>query len=127
MRVPVGGDLALIGSGAARAALRRRLPRERSRIAERRSAPTWRERSEETRLPVRGPALDRITAGMPGQTLRLAAFGRHDIDVGVAGVLGAEGEPLAVGREVRDGGLALEASESAGVPPSRPTTHILFA
>ena len=50
---------------------------------------------------------------MPGEAFRLAPLGRHDVDVGVAGVVAAEGNPLAVGREVRVGGLALEAGQAA--------------
>src|SRR5205814_868414 len=46
--------------------------------------------------------------------LGLAAFGRDHVDVGVAGVLAAEGDPLAVGGEVRVAGLTLEAGDAAG-------------
>jgi hypothetical protein len=56
---------------------------------------------------------------MPRQALRLAAVvrrgrrvGRHDVDVGVPAVLGAERDPLAVGRELRVLGFALEARET---------------
>src|SRR5262245_25379414 len=50
---------------------------------------------------------------MPGQTLRLAAFSRQDIDVSVTGVFSAERDPLPVGREVRVRGLALETGQAA--------------
>src|SRR5262249_42539112 len=54
-----------------------------------------------------------VGAWMPGQTLRLAAFSRHDIDVSVAGVFTAERDPLPVGREVRARSLALETGQAA--------------
>src|ERR1035437_7174802 len=52
---------------------------------------------------------------MPGQAFRLAAFGGRDVNIGVARILRAERQPLAVGRKMRIGGLALE----AGQPPCR--------
>jgi hypothetical protein len=50
---------------------------------------------------------------MPGQTLRLAALVGRDVDVCVAGVFGAERNPLPVGREVGIRCLALEACQAA--------------
>src|SRR5262249_37346661 len=73
--------------------------------------------SEEHGLAIGRPSLNRIGAGVPGQTLRLASFGGNDVDVGVAGVFGAEGDPLPVWREVRVRGLALEAGQSARQAP----------
>ena len=70
-------------------------------------------------LAVGRPSLDDVGAGVPRQALRLAAVvgrgcrvGRHDVHVGVAAVLGAEGDPLAVGGELRVLGFALEAREA---------------
>ena len=45
--------------------------------------------------------LSEVGAGVPGQALRHAAGDRHDVDVGVAVVLGAEGEPAPVRGETR--------------------------
>ena len=42
---------------------------------------------EHDRLAVGRPALHDVGAGMPGQALRLAALGGHDVDVDVAAVL----------------------------------------
>jgi hypothetical protein len=50
---------------------------------------------------------------MPGQALRLATLRGDDVDVGVAGVLAAERDPLAVGGEMRIRRLALEAGQAA--------------
>ena len=63
-------------------------------------------------LAVGRPALHDVAARMPRQPLRLAALGRHDVDVDVAAVLGAERDPLAVGRELRIGRRALEARDA---------------
>src|SRR4029078_1996654 len=52
--------------------------------------------------------------------LRRAPFGGDDVDVHVAGILAAEGDPGAVRREVRVGGQPLEARE----PPRRPAGAI---
>ncbi|OQB54797.1 MAG: hypothetical protein BWX98_02219 [Candidatus Aminicenantes bacterium ADurb.Bin147] len=58
---------------------------------------------EQDRLPVRSEALDDVRARVPGQPPGHAAGGRDDVDVGVAVVLGAEGDQSAVGRERRIG------------------------
>ena len=68
---------------------------------------------EEHRRAVGRPALDRVGAGMPRQALGIAAFGRHDIHVGVAGIFAAEGNRSAVRRKVRVRRLALKAREAA--------------
>ena len=51
--------------------------------------------------------------GGVGQPLRRAAFGRHDVDLGVAVVLRSEGELLAVGREARERSVAGTARQAA--------------
>ena len=53
--------------------------------------------SEQHGRAVDGEALDQIGARVPGEPLRLAAGGRHDEDVDVAVVLGAERDERAVG------------------------------
>src|SRR5260221_1580692 len=51
---------------------------------------------------------------MPRQTLRLAAISRHHIDVQIAGVFTAEGDPFSVRREVWIGSLSLKTGEATG-------------
>ncbi len=54
-------------------------------------------------LVVPAPARGEGTGGrVPGQLLRLAAGGRHDVDLLVAVVLPGEGDPLPVGGEARE-------------------------
>ncbi|OQB53033.1 MAG: hypothetical protein BWX98_02444 [Candidatus Aminicenantes bacterium ADurb.Bin147] len=56
---------------------------------------------EQDRLPVGGESLDDVGARVPGQPPGHAAGGRDDVDIGVAVILGAEGDQPAVGRERR--------------------------
>ena len=63
-------------------------------------------RCEHDPLAVRRPPLHQVRLGVPREPSRLAAFRGDDIDVGVAGVIGAERDPAAVGREA---GVSLEA------------------
>ena len=70
-------------------------------------------RRENNGRAVGRPPLHCIRARMPREALRLAAFGRHHVDIEISGVLGAEREPLAVRREAGIPGLALEARQSA--------------
>src|SRR5262245_10322296 len=50
---------------------------------------------------------------MPCQPFGLTAFGGDDVDVVVAGVLTAEGDPLAIRGEVRILSLSLKAGDAA--------------
>ena len=52
---------------------------------------------------------------MPGEPLRHTAFDRHDVDVRVAVVLGAEGDQLPVRRE---GGIGFDALVGGQAPHS---------
>ncbi len=70
-------------------------------------------RGEEDALAVRRPALHLIGDRMPGETGRFAAFSGDHIDVDVAAVFATEGDAAAVGRELRVGGLSLEARQPA--------------
>ena len=77
-------------------------------------------RVEDDRLSVGRPALDDVGARMPGQSLRLTALRRHDVDVDVPAVLRAERDQLAVGRELWVLGRALEARDAPrAMPPAR--------
>ena len=71
-------------------------------------------RGEEDRLAVGGPALHGVGAGVKGEALGLAAFGGDDVDVGVAGVVAAEGDPFPVGGEMGIGGGSLKTGKAAG-------------
>ena len=109
----VGRDLALIAARQRHRLLDAALDRHGPEARRAARRPRRARRGEDDRLAVRRPALHVVAAGMPRQPLRLAAFGRHDVDVDVAGVLAAERDPLAVGREMRIGGLSLKARQAA--------------
>ena len=49
---------------------------------------------------------------MPGQTFRFAAIRRHEVNVQVARVLAAEGDPSSVRREMRIRRLALKTCDA---------------
>ena len=67
---------------------------------------------KENRLAVGCPTFDEIGARMPRQTLRLAAFGRHDVNVEVACILAAERDPSSVGRKMWIRSLSLKTRQS---------------
>ena len=79
-------------------------------------------RGEEDPLAVGRPPLHRVSARVPREPPRLAAERGDDVDVGVPGVLGAEGHPLPVRREARVRGLPLEAGQAAR-GAARPFDH----
>jgi len=66
-------------------------------------------------FPVVRPALSDIVTRAPRQTLRLSAFTRNHVHVGVAGILGSECDRSAVRRKLRIRRLPLK----TGQPPSR--------
>src|SRR5262249_30271361 len=115
----VGGDLALITARqpqrlfdacrVAAAAVERHGPEARGRarrIARARGG-------EQDRRAVRRPALHELGTRVPRQPRRLTAVRRDDVDIDVAGVLAAEGNPLSVWREMRIRRLTLEARQPA--------------
>ncbi len=108
----VGGDFALIRARQRHrlfhSAFRRNSPEAR-RAAGR---PPRAGRGKENRSAVGSPTLHRVRAGMPGQTLRLAALSGDHINIEVAGVLAAKGNPFSIGREMRIRRLALEARDA---------------
>ena len=63
---------------------------------------------------VGAPAGHDGVVGVPGQTARLAALGRHHVDVGGALVGPDEGDLLAVGRQARVAAQAAAAGQAAG-------------
>ena len=65
------------------------------------------------RSPLGRKSLDEVNAGMPGQALRDAALGRHDINIQVPFVLSAEGDPFPVGRK---GGAVFDADIGRELP-----------
>src|SRR5687768_15161431 len=57
-------------------------------------------RGEEHPTTIGCPAPHPVRTGMKGQTLSIAACGRHHVNVGVPGNGGAECDPGSIGREV---------------------------
>ena len=114
MRAAVGRELALDSRAAAPAASRPRRSTGTVQKRGRRGRRRGPRRREEHARAVGRPALHQVGAGMPGEPRRLAAVGRHHVDVGVAGVLRAERQRAAVGRELRMARLALEARDPPG-------------
>src|SRR5882672_9642311 len=51
---------------------------------------------------------------MPGQTTRLAALSRHNINIEIAGVFATESDPFSVRRKMRVRSLALKAGDASG-------------
>ena len=61
------------------------------------------------------PADDLVRSRVPGEAFGVPSFGGQDVDIGIAVVLGAEGDVPAVRGEVRVGLLALEGGEAPGL------------
>jgi hypothetical protein len=71
--------------------------------------------------------LDEIASGVPGQSLGIAAFDRHRVDVDIARVLAAERDGPASGEKLGFDVCPWKLVRRRASPPVRSTTQMLLA